>query len=723
MRWNHAMALVALVLVSTMVSGGENSEMSAKNQKKWKYPEARKVDVVDDYHGTKVADPYRWLEDPDAEETVAWVDKQNRLTRSYIEQYPAREKIESRLRDLWDYPKFGVPEKHGNRYFFTMNEGLQNQSVLYMMDSLKGKPKVLLDPNKLSEDGTVALRNTSFSEDGKLMAYALSGSGSDWQEIKIRNVENGRDYDDLIQWAKFAGIAWKHDHSGFFYNRFPTPGTVPKEDQNNFSRIYWHRLGTPQSEDRLVYEDPQNKELGFFPFITEDGKYLGLYVYHGTDDRNGFYYREVESDGEFVRLLEVERARFSPVGNQGTTFFFNTDWKAPRGRILAIDLARPDEKNWKEIVPEQEDVISSVDMVNDHLVVQYMHNAHELMKVHDTKGKFVRDIPMPTIGSIGGVSGRQKGSEMFFLFTSFLYPTSIYRYDFTTDKVELFRSSEIAFDPSGYETRQVFFTSKDGTRVPMFLTHRKGLPMNGDNPVLLYGYGGFNINMSPFFSVSRLVWIENGGVFAVANLRGGNEFGEEWHQEGMLDRKQNVFDDFIAAGEWLIRNKYTRKEKLAINGGSNGGLLVTACLIQRPDLFGAVVAQVPVTDMLRYHQWTVGRYWVPEYGNAEENPEDFKFLYAYSPLHNLEEGVAYPPTLVTTADTDDRVVPAHGKKFVATLQAADLGKNPILLRVETKAGHGAGKPTSKIIEEQSDIYAFLFQTLGIHPDPEVHSSK
>ncbi|MEE8111637.1 MAG: prolyl oligopeptidase family serine peptidase, partial [Acidobacteriota bacterium] len=475
--------------------------------------------------------------------------------------------------------------------------------------------------------------------------------------------------------------------------------------------------------DRLVYEDPENKEIGFFPFITEDGRYLGLYVYHGTDDRNGFYYREVESDGEFVRLLVVERARFSPIGNQGTTFFFNTDWKAPRGRILAIDLARPDEKNWKEIVPEQEDVISSVDMVNDHLVVQYMHNAHELMKVHDTKGKFVRDIPMPTIGSIGGVSGRQKGSEMFFLFTSFLYPTSIYRYDFTTDKVELFRSSEIAFDPSGYETRQVFFTSKDGTRVPMFLTHRKGLPMNGDNPVLLYGYGGFNINMSPFFSVSRLVWIVYGGVFAVANLGGGNEFGEEWHQGGMLDRKQNVFDDFIAAAEWLIRKKYTRKEKLAINGGSNGGLLVTACLIQRPDLFGAVVAQVPVTDMLRYHQWTVGRYWVPEYGNAEENPEDFKFLYAYSPLHNLEEGVAYHPTLVTTADTDDRVVPAHGKKFVATLQAADLGKNPILLRVEIKAGHGAGKPTSKIIEEQSDIYAFLFQTLGIQADPEVRSSK
>jgi prolyl oligopeptidase len=449
--------------------------------------------------------------------------------------------------------------------------------------------------------------------------------------------------------------------------------------------------------------------------ITEDGEYLYLIAFHGTDDRHGFYYRKVDGDGDFVRLLEVGEANYEAIGNVGTKFYFQTDLDASRARVIEIDLRKPDRNNWKTIIPEQKDVISSVKLVNNKLVVQYVHNAHEKLKIYGLEGGFISDVPLPTMGSVRQLSGRQAGKEMFFGFTSFVYPSTVYRYDFESGRAEVFRASEIDFDPSGFETRQEFFTSKDGTRVPMFITHRKGLKKNGANPTLVYGYGGFNINMSPYFSVTRLVWLESGGILAVVNLRGGNEFGEEWHLAGMLERKQNVFDDFIAASEYLIEQKYTRRDKLAINGGSNGGLLVTACMLQRPDLFGAVVAQVPVTDMLRYHKWTVGRFWVPEYGNAEDNPQHFEFLYEYSPLHNIESGVAYPPTLVTTADTDDRVVPAHGKKFVATLQAADAGKNPILIRVETRAGHGAGKPTTKIIEEYSDIYAFLFGTLGVKP--------
>lgn len=712
MRFHWLLVAGSLVLALAATAGSVESA-GKKKERKWKYPEAKRSAVMDDFHGTEVADPYRWLEDADSRETIAWVEAENRVTRKFIDAVPARESIEERMRELWDYPKYGVPQRHGDRYFFTKNDGLQNQSVLYMVESLGGKPRTILDPNKLSEDGTIALTNQAYNRDGTLLAYGLSSSGSDRQEIRIRKIDTGKEFDEVIRWVKFTGIAWKHDSSGFFYNRFPEPGTVPEEDENNFSQVYWHRLGTPQSKDKLIFEMPENKELGFVPFITEDGEYLLLYAYHGTDQRNGIYYRPVESDGEFVKLLEVGEAEFQPVGNAGKRFFFKTDLDAPRGRVVAIDLDHPGRADWKEVLGEQDDVISSAEIVNQQMIIQYMHQAHELLKLFDLEGKLLKEIPLPAIGSIIGLTGRQEDEEMFFGFQSFVYPTAIYRYDFRTGKTIPFRSTEINFDPSGYVTEQVFYRSKDGTRVPMFLTYKKGMKRDGDNHTLLYGYGGFNINLTPSFSVTRLVWLESGGILAVANLRGGSEFGEEWHQAGMLGNKQNVFDDFIAAAEYLIEKRYTRREKLAINGGSNGGLLVTACLLQRPELFGAVVAQVPVTDMLRYQKWTVGRYWVPEYGNAEKSPEDFAFLYAYSPLHNVKKGVDYPPILVTTADTDDRVVPAHAKKFVAALQAADGGKNPILIRVETKAGHGAGKPTTKILEEYSDIYAFLFATLDV----------
>jgi prolyl oligopeptidase len=702
--------VVMLAVVVWFAAPSVNSQTTATQ--KYTYPPARQGDVVDDYNGTKVPDPYRWMEDADGPETVAWVNAENKLTRDFLDGVPDREAIEKRLTELWNYPRYSLPYKKGGRYFFTKNDGLQNQSVLYWQKTLESEPAVVIDPNALSEDGTIAVSAASYSEDGKLLGYGLSSKGSDWQQIKIRYVETGKDFDETLDWCKFASIAWKHDQSGFYYDRYPEKGTVPEEDQNAYNRVYWHTLGTPQSSDVLVYEDPGHKDWGFGPFVTDDGKYLGLYVSHGTDPRNGIYYREIEKGGDFVKLLAVEEAKFEPIDNIGTVWYFNTDLDAPRGRVIAIDVANPDRANWRQVIPQSEDVLHYARMVNNQLVVAYLHDAHHVVKIYNTTGEFARDIALPTIGSVFGLTGERKDTEMFFAFTSFLYPTTAFRYDFKTNDVSVFRHPEIDFDASKYETKQVFYKSKDGTRVPMFVTHKKGLPLDGNNPTILYGYGGFNIAMIPYFSAANLFWLENGGVYAVANIRGGDEYGEEWHQGGILDRKQNVFDDFIAAAEWLIANKYTSTPRLAIEGGSNGGLLVAACLIQRPDLFGAVICEVPVTDMLRYHKFTVGRYWASDYGTSDK-PDQFKFLYAYSPVHNVKQGVTYPPTLITTADTDDRVVPMHGKKFAAALQAADTGENPILIRIETKAGHGGGKPTSKRIEEAADVYAFLFKVFGM----------
>lgn len=673
---------------------------------------ARRGTVIDNYHGTQVADPYRWLEDANAAETLAWVEAQNSLTADYLAAIPVRQKIQQRLTELWDYPKYSVPVKKDGRYFFSKNAGLQNQAVLYIQSRLEGEPVVILDPNTFSEDGTAALTNQAFNRDGTLLAYGVSSRGSDWQEIKIRQVDSGTDYPEVIRWCRFSSIAWRHDNQGFYYNRLPEPGTVPEEDQSNYSSVYWHMLDTQQSQDILVYERPDAKELSFSPFITEDGTYLMLHVWHGTDPQNRVYYRKVENEDSFIRLLDEADASYDFIGNSGTLFYFQTNLDAPRGRIIAINIEQPDRANWRELIPEQDDVIAFVLMVNNQFVVTYLHDAHHQMKIFNLDGGYVGDIPLPALGSIFGISGKPQDTEMFLDFSSFLYAPSVLRYDFPSGTLSLWHGAELDFDSTDYETTQVFYPSKDGTRIPMFLTHKKGLSLDSNNPVLLYGYGGFNVSLTPTFAIGTLAWLENGGVYAAANLRGGGEYGEEWHQAGVLDRKQNVFDDFIAAGEWLIANKYTSSRRLAINGGSNGGLLVAACEVQRPDLFGAVVCQVPVIDMLRYHRFTVGRYWISDYGNAEASPEAFKFLYAYSPLHNVREGVAYPPTLILAADTDDRVVPAHAKKFAATLQAANGGDNPILLHIEMKAGHGLGKPTAKVIEERSDILAFLFSVFG-----------
>ena len=674
------------------------------------YPQAKKVDIVDNYHGTEVADPYRWLEDADGEDTRQWVEAQNTITFGYLRSGNTFKKVEQRFTEIYNYPKYSAPSKRGDRYFFSKNDGLQNQSVIYTQTALDAEAQVVIDPNTLSEDGTIALSGAAFTPDGSLMAYALSSGGSDRQEYRIRDVETGEDYDEVIQWCKFTSLAWKHDNSGFYYNRFPEPGTVAKEDENNYNRVYWHKLGTPQSDDKLIYEDSKNKELGFSPFITDDGKYLVLYVWKGTDPKNRIYYREVNSNKPFIKLLNEADASYSPFHNVGSLFYVKTDLDAPRGRVIGIDLNKPQKAHWQEIIPEQSDVLDYVKVVNNQIITAYMHDAHHQLKIFDLNGSFVREIELPTIGSVVGLSGQYDDTEMFVTFTSFTYPPTIFRYDFTSNEFSTFRRSEVKFNPEDYETKQVFYESKDGTRVPMFITHKKGVKPDGKNPTLLYGYGGFNVSLTPSFSASRILWLERGGVYALANLRGGSEYGEEWHLAGMLENKQNVFDDFIAAGEWLIANRYTNPQRLAISGGSNGGLLVAACMLQRPDLFGAVLCQVPVIDMLRYHKFTVGRYWIPEYGNAEENPDHFRFMFAYSPLHNVGENVDYPPILITSADTDDRVVPMHAKKFAATLQEKYQGNNPILLRVETKAGHGAGKPTTKIIEEVSDIYAFLFKT-------------
>jgi prolyl oligopeptidase len=687
--------------------------MDQQTSKRYTYPPAPAGDVVDDYHGTRVANPYRWLEDDVAPETRAWTAAQNELTRVFLDAIPAREQIRQRLTALWNYPRYAVPYKQGGRYFVEKNDGLQNQAVLYQQATLDGELTMVLDPNSLSADGTVALTNQTVSEDGRLLAYGTSSAGSDWQEIRVCDVDSGQPYDDYIRWCKFAGIAWKHDGSGFFYNRFPEPGSVPEADQSNYSRVYWHRLGAPQAEDQLVYERPDAKELSFTPHITRDGHYLMLRVWHGTDPQNRVYYREVASDGPFIRLLDDADALYDFIDNIGTTFYFRTNLDAPRGRVIAIDVERPAREHWREIIPERDDALAFTIMANRRLLLAYTHDVHHILRLHQLDGAFERDLALPGVGTIAGLWGQYDDEDLLIGFESYLTPLTIYRYDFSGDQLVIVHAPEIDFDTSAYQTTQVFYTSKDGTRVPMYIVHKKGLALDGDNPALLYGYGGFWISLMPFFAPDALVWLEQGGIYAVANLRGGAEYGEAWHEAGRLERKQNVFDDFIAAGEWLIANGYTSAPRLGIMGGSNGGLLVATCMLQRPDLFGAVICAVPVIDMLRYHRFTVGRYWTGEYGNAEENPDHFRFMYAYSPLHNVRAGASYPPTLIMTADTDDRVVPAHARKFAATLQSADSGANPILLRVESQAGHGQGKPTTKVIEELSDIYAFLVQVFGV----------
>jgi prolyl oligopeptidase len=675
------------------------------------YPPTAKGAQVDQWHGRAIPDPYRWLEDDRSPQTQAWVKSQNQVTFSWLDQIPERAAIRARLTQLWNHERYGIPFKRGTRYFFSRNNGLQNQSVLFTLASLEAEPRLLLDPNLLSADGTVALSGYTVSEDGAWLAYGLSEAGSDWQEWKVRDVRTGQDSADTLKWVKFSSPSWARDGSGFYYSRYDEPPEGTRLTRANYyHKLYSHRLGTAQAEDRLVYHRPDQKEWNFQGQVTDDGRYLVISASEGTSPKRRIYYQDLaRPEASVTSLLTNFDAAYSFIDNDQSVFWFRTDLKAPRGRVVAVDITRPAEANWREILPESEETIVQASLINHQLIVLYLKDARSQVKVFDLDGRLARELALPGLGSAAGFAGRRSESETFFSFTGYTRPGAIYHSDLKTGSTRLFKQPKVDFDPAQYETEQVFYSSKDGTRVPMFITHRKGVKLDGDHPTLLYGYGGFNIPLTPSFSVPVIAWLEWGGVYAVANLRGGGEYGEAWHQAGTRLKKQNVFDDFIAAGEWLISHRYTSAGRLAIAGGSNGGLLVGAVLNQRPELFGAALPAVGVMDMLRFNQFTIGWAWTSDYGSPQD-PDQFKALLAYSPLHNIKPGTCYPTTLITTADHDDRVVPAHSFKYAATLQAAQACSNPILIRIETKAGHGAGKPTAKLIEEAADRQSFLVRT-------------
>ncbi|MEQ1850377.1 MAG: prolyl oligopeptidase family serine peptidase [Chthoniobacteraceae bacterium] len=698
---------------------------NAADWPKFSYPPTRKEDVVDDYHGTKVADPYRWLEDDNAAETKSWVEAENRVTNAFLDGIPQRKQIRERLTKLWNYERFGAPFKRGGRYFWTYNSGLQNQRVLYVAERLDAEPRVLLDPNSLSADGTVSLTDYVPSEDGKLLVYGLSRAGSDWEEFHVREVETGKDRGDLLKWVKFSGASWMKDGTGFFYSRYDEPksGDVLK-GKNEFQKLYFHKLGTPQGGDALVYERKDHADWGFNGRVTDDGRYLIIHVRQGTDPKNRVFYKDLTvPDAKVVELLNDFDAAYGFIDNVGPVFLFHTDLDAPRYRVIAVDTRAPVRAHWREWIPQAAEKLEDVSYVGGRLIASYLKDARSEVKLFgvdvagpdpmQTQAKPLGELKLPGIGTVGGFGGRAGDTETFFSYTSFTEPGAIYRMDVAKADFAVWRKPKVDFDSAAYETEQVFVQSKDGTRVPMFITHKRGLKLDGSTPTILYGYGGFNISLTPAFSISRAVWLEMGGIFAVANLRGGGEYGADWHLAGVKLKKQNVFDDFIAAAEWLVKNNYTRPEKLAIQGGSNGGLLVGAVMTQRPELIGAALPAVGVMDMLRFHKFTIGWAWKSDYGSSE-NAEDFKALHAYSPYHNLKPGTRYPATLVTTADHDDRVVPAHSFKFAARLQECQAaGGPPVMIRIETSAGHGGGTALKKVIEETTDAWAFLVKVFAM----------
>jgi prolyl oligopeptidase len=747
-------AIVALAL--PFIAGAQTAAPPSK------YPVAAKGNQVDDYHGVKIADPYRWLEDTDSPQTKAWVDAENAVTFAYLNSIPERAAIRNRLTQLWNYARFYSPEKSGGRYFQFQNTGLQNQSVLYVRQGNSGW-RLLLDPNTLSTDGTVALSSTEPSPDGRMLAYATQTSGSDWQEIHVRNVDNGRDMSDAIKWVKFSGISWTKDNKGFFYQAYDAPtGGNTLTNVNRNQKIYYHRVGKPQSSDELIYDRKDQPDWLFGAQVSDDGKFLIIPVYQGTDNRNRLYYiflgdnpKKPQLNNPVVKLIDRLDAEYDFIGNIGDAFLIRTDLTAPKGRIVAIDINNEAQNRWLTVIPEAKDALTSARIIGKRVVASYLQDAHASIRffglpqergdlrrvIGGTPGTstnpsrttpgapadtlrenrrsgfgypYLGELKLPGIGSVSAITGKPGDDEMFYQFASYLSPTTVYRYDLKRDQNQQYSTPKLPVDLSQFETKQVFYTSKDGTRVPMFITSKKGIALDGSNPTILFGYGGFNISETPSFSAGNLAWLEMGGIYAVANLRGGGEYGKEWHEGGMLAKKQNVFDDFIAAAEYLIREKYTSTPKIAISGGSNGGLLVGAVLNQRPDLFGAALPAVGVMDMLRFNKFTIGWAWTSDYGSPDD-PKQFEVLRAYSPLHNIKQGARYPATLITTADHDDRVVPGHSFKYAATLQAAQAGPAPILIRIETKAGHGGGKPTAKIIEETADKFAFLVKNLNFHP--------
>ena len=684
------------------------------------YPIARKADQTDDYFGTKVSDPYRWMEDVDSPELKTWIDAENELTQNYLAQIPLRETMQRRLTELLNFERYTAPSRRGTRYFYSHNSGLQNQNVLYWQEGLTGEPHVLLDPNTFSADGTVAISGISITDDGALAAYSIADAGSDWVKWHVRNVSTGEDLPDLIEWSKFSGASWLKDNSGFFYARYDAPAPNASEAEafktaNYFHKVYFHKLGTPQSEDKLIFHRPDDGELNIGAQVTDDGRYLVLHQSKGTSPNNELTLQDLDNpDAPLLRLIDTPDATYAPIDNEGTLFWLLTTLDAPNGKVIAIDLSRPAREHWKTIIPESTNKLSDISIIDNTFIVNYLADAQSKIELRHLDGSLIEQLALPAIGTAVGFGGRREDTETFYQFTNFTTPGTTYRLDMKTRRSTLYRQPKLLFDPALYETRQVFTTSKDGTRVPMFITHKKGLALDGTAPTLLYAYGGFNISLMPEFSPANVMWMEMGGIYAQASLRGGGEYGEAWHDAGTRVRKQNVFDDFIALAEWLVANKYTSPAKLAISGGSNGGLLVAACELQRPDLYGAVVAQVGVMDMLRFDKFTIGWAWKEEYGSPSENPDEFAAIYKYSPLHNIRPAVGYPPTLITTADHDDRVFPAHSFKYTAALQAAQTGPKPILIRVETRAGHGAGMPLSKRIEAIVDQFAFMAKELHMN---------
>jgi prolyl oligopeptidase len=699
--------IMACVLTAGIISG-------CKQEVKIVYPTTSIVEQNDDYFGTIVADPYRWLEDDNSEETAEWVAAQNLITQDYLSKIPFRDALKTRFEKIWNFPRYGVPFKKGERYFYFKNDGLQNQSVLYMRESLEDEPQVLLDPNTLSDDGTIALANISPSTDGQLLAYSISRGGSDWNEIVVMRIADRSMLTDTILWVKFSGISWYGD--GFFYSAYDAPAQGQKlSGANQFHKVYYHKLGTPQSEDQLIFQDTENPQRNFYAGLTEDERFVFISESQSTSG-NALYVKDLmNKNSVFVKIAEGFENDFQPVDHIDGKILVLTNYNAPLQQLVMIDPANPSPEAWVKVIPESENVLQSVSLVGDLMLATYLENANSKAYFYDYQGNKVRELELPSIGTLAGFSGEKGVQTAFYGFTSFTFPSSVYKYDLPTHVSTVYSTSEVDFDPEAYVTEQLFFTSKDGTKVPMFVVYRKDLKKNGKNPVLLYGYGGFNISLTPSFSIARLPFLENGGIYVTVNLRGGGEYGESWHKAGTKLSKQNVFDDFIGAAEYLISEKYTNPDKIAILGGSNGGLLVGACMTQRPDLFKVAIPIVGVLDMLRYQNFTIGWAWADDYGRSDESEEMFRYLLGYSPLHNIKEGVSYPATLAITADHDDRVVPAHTFKFMAELQAKHQGSNPVLVRIETKAGHGAGKPTSKMIEESADMYSFIMQNLGMKP--------
>lgn len=702
--------ILTILSISGLLLGCKSNEM--KKLTLLPYTETKKVDVVDDYFGTKISDPYRWLENDTTAETAAWVEDQNKITQHYLNQIPFKEKIKTRLTEIWNYEKVSAPYKKGDYYFYSKNDGLQNQAVIYYKKGLDAEEKVFLDPNKLSTDGTVALSGLYFSNNHKYAAYIIARSGSDWNEIYVIDVESGKKLNDEIKWVKFSGAAWQGD--GFYYSRYDEPkGVSELSNQNQFQKIFYHKLGDDQSKDKLIFEDKAHPLRYFGAEVTEDESYLIITSSEGTSGTEILYKDLTQTNSNIETLLKGFDYNYSIVDNQGKNLLVLMDNGATNYRVVSIDPKNNNPENWKEIIKEQKELLEGVNIAGGKLFARYLKDASSVIVEYNLDGSKVRDIKLPGIGTVSMSNASKSDKEVFYSFSNFTTPGTIYKLNIESGESSLYIKPNFKINTDDYETKQIWFNSKDGTKIPMFVVHKKGIKLDGNNPLLLYGYGGFNISLTPSFSVSNMLFLEHGGIYAQVTLRGGGEYGEEWHKAGMLNKKQNVFDDFISAAEYLIKEKYTSSEKLAISGRSNGGLLVGACMTQRPDLFKVALPGVGVLDMLRYHKFTIGWGWAVEYGSSE-NKEQFDYLIKYSPLHNVKDSISYPATLITTADHDDRVVPAHSFKFAATLQDKNKGENPILIRIDTKAGHGAGKPTSKIIEEATDIWSFVMWNLNVH---------